>query len=558
MNWRYSLVFGVFVVAFLLVFSRLFYWQVIRAEELSLMGQMQYGRNIVIMPKRGEIKTSDGFPIATQKISYLVYANPKNIKELDKNKVSRLLSSILDTDVASISGLLNRNLLWVSLGIVGKEKKDEIEKFKLDGIDFEQHFSRFYPEASTAAHLVGFVGKDNEGEDKGYFGLEGFYNRQLRGKPGILRQINDAMGRPIIAKMSSDEDKIDGRSLNLHIDRVIQFIVEKKLKYGIDKYGASGGMIAVINPKTGGILAMSAFPAFDQKNYDEYRDELFKNPFITSLYEPGSTFKSLIMASAIDAGLVRPDTKCPICSAPITIGEYEIKTWNNKYIKNITMTEVIKHSDNTGMVYVSRVMGLKNMMIYFKKFGIGDITGIDLQGEVSPIARKNWYPIDIATASFGQGISMTPLELLVGFSAIANEGKRMEPHIVASIDTADGKNILIPPKEINAPISSRTARIMTEMLVNAVNNGEAKWAKPKGYRIAGKTGTSQIPIAGHYDVSKTIASFIGFAPADDPKFAMLVILDRPTTSIYGADTAAPIFFSIARDIFNHYGIMPKE
>ena len=229
-------------------------------------------------------------------------------------------------------------------------------------------------------------------------------------------------------------------------------------------------------------------------------------------------------------------------------------------MKNITMVETIVRSDNTGMVFVSQSLGLDKMLDYLEKFGIGNTTGIDLQGEVAPAIRDRnyWYPIDVATAGFGQGISVTPIQLLSGFSAIANGGKRMEPHVVSAIETSDKKRIAIEPKVLSNPISETTAKVMTEILVNAVDKGEAKWAKPKGYRIAGKTGTAQIPIAGHYDTDKTIASFMGFAPADDPKFVMLVIVDRPTTSIYGSETAAPIFFDIAKDILTYYNIAPIE
>jgi cell division protein FtsI/penicillin-binding protein 2 len=212
------------------------------------------------------------------------------------------------------------------------------------------------------------------------------------------------------------------------------------------------------------------------------------------------------------------------------------------------------------MVYVSQKLGLDRMVSYLDKFGVRDLTGIDLQGEVAPNIREkeNWYPIDLATASFGQGISMTPIELLTAFSAIANNGKRMEPHVVSRIVTADGKNIDIQPKVLSNPVSEKAAKITTEMMVNAVDNGEAKFARLKGYRIAGKTGTAQIAVAGHYDATKTIASFVGFAPADDPRFLMLVIIDRPTSSIYGAETAAPIFFNVAKNILTYYGIPPSE
>jgi cell division protein FtsI/penicillin-binding protein 2 len=266
------------------------------------------------------------------------------------------------------------------------------------------------------------------------------------------------------------------------------------------------------------------------------------------------------MASGLDSEVVKPETKCPICSGPIEIGGYEIKTWNDKYYKDITMIETVRLSDNTGMVFVGKSLGLDKMISYLSKFGIGEATGVDLQGETAaPLhPRNSWYPIDLATTSFGQGISVTPMQLLSAFSALANDGKRMEPHLVLKIITAEGQEIDIKPKVLSTAISSGTAKAMAEILVNAVNFGEAKWARVKGYRIAGKTGTAQIPIAGHYDPNKTIASFIGFAPADNPKFSMLVIVNQPTTSIYGADTAAPVFFDIARDLFAYYGIPPSE
>ncbi|MEK7499518.1 MAG: penicillin-binding protein 2, partial [Patescibacteria group bacterium] len=376
----------------------------------------------------------------------------------------------------------------------------------------------------------------------------------MRGKTVTTIKIRDAFGKPIVSAQDEHISGQKGRSLVLNIDRVVQYLVEKKLKEGVEKYGALGGMVGIIEPKTGNIIALASYPSFDPRSYQEYSYDLYKNPFITNVYEPGSTFKALVMAAGLDAKKVKADTKCPICAEPIEIGGYHIRTWNNEYRENISMLDVIIHSDNTGMVYVAKKLGLDTMLNYFHKFGIGELTGIDLQGEVTAPLRDTWYPIDLATAGFGQGISVTPIELLSAFSAIANGGVRMEPHIVAKIETEDGESLHIEPKVLSQPISAQAAKVMTEMLVNAVNKGEAKFTKAKGYRIAGKTGTAQIPIAGHYDPHKTIASFIGFGPADDPKFAMLVVVDRPTTSIYGAETAAPIFFSIAKDLLTDQSI----
>lgn len=558
MIWRYRVTLFLLLAAFGLVIVRLFYWQIVKASDLSLLGQSQYGRIIKVLPERGEIKTSDNFSIVTNRISYLVFANPKEIKNKAKN--SLILAQALGVNRASISAQLSLDRFWVPLkSQVTTEDKEKISKLNLPGIGFEKQYTRYYPEASMAAHLLGFVGKDEIGQDKGYFGIEGYYDRLLKGKEGVAVQIHDALGRPILSRANENSKEAKGSNLILNINRSIQFIAEEKLKKGIEQYGASGGLVGIMDPKTGNILALSSFPSFLPSDFQDYKPNLYKNPFVSSLYEPGSTFKPLVMSSALDSNLVTPETKCPICSGPVSISGFELHTWNNKYNKDINMVQVIQHSDNIGMVFVAQKLGAERMINYLDKFGIGDLTGMDLQGEVSqPLAQKDsWYPVDLATKGFGQGVSVTPIELLSAFSAIANKGIRMEPHVVGKVETFDGKISKIPPKILGRPISQQTAKIMTEILVNAVNKGEVSWTRLKSYRIAGKTGTASIPVKGHYEPNQTIASFIGFAPSDNPKFVMLVILDRPTASIYGAETAAPIFFDISSDLLHYFGVAPQ-
>ncbi len=557
MSWRFKFTFGVILLLFFLVISRLFYWQFVKAAELSALGQLQYGSTVKLTPQRGEIRMSDGFPVATNKISYLVFANPKEISK--KEETTLALSGILDMDQASISADLSLDKYWVALKTgIDQPTKDKIDKLNLAGIGFEKQYSRFYPEASMAAQLLGFVGKDENGDDQGYFGLEGYYDRLLKGKAGTAIQVHDAMGRPILSKINENSGEIEGSNLILSIDRSIQFLAEEKLKEGIEKYGAQSGMVGVMDPKTGKILAMASFPSFDPRDFQDYPETLYKDPFISDLYEPGSTFKPIVMSAALNDKVITPTTQCTICSGPVPVGGYSIHTWNDKYYPNINMIEVIQHSDNTGMVFVSQKLGLDKMLKGLASFGIGDTTGVDLQGEVSsPLKPKNdWYAVDVATSAFGQGISVTPIEILDAIGAIANGGKRMEPHVVSGVEAPDGSVVGISPRVIDNPITPETAKVMTEIMVNAVNKGEAQWARLKGYRIAGKTGTASIPIAGHYDPTQTIASFVGFAPADNPKFVMLVIINRPTSSIYGAETAAPVFFDIAKGILTYYGIAP--
>lgn len=557
---RYRIVLAFFTLIFGVIVLRLFYWQIVKADELRKIGEVQYGQSIKIEPTRGEIETSDGFPIAANKISYLIYANPKVIK--DKISTSRELARVLEIEEASISAQLSQDLYWVPIKRgIDSSLKEKVEISKIPGVGFEQEFERFYPEASMAANLLGFVGKDEDGSSKGYFGVEGYYDRLLRGKTGSALQIHDALGRPILARVDNEESfGTDGSSLILNINRSIQFLVEKKLKEGIERYGAAGGMVGIMEPKTGEIIALAAFPTFDPKKYQEHSADNYKNPFISNLYEPGSTFKPLVMSAVFNEKLLTPSSRCPICSGPISVGGYDLHTWNDKYYPNSTMLEVIQHSDNTGMVYTAQKLGLSRMIKYLDRFGIGKITGIDLEGETAPVIKpkESWYEVDLATTGFGQGISITPIELLTAFSGIANNGVMMEPHVVSGVRDLDGKVNKIKPKELGRPIDQTTSKVISEVLVNAVNKGEAQWARIKGYRVAGKTGTASIPVEGHYDPNKTIASFIGFAPAQNPKFVMLVILDRPTARIYGAETAAPIFFGIAQELFTYFGISSDE
>jgi cell division protein FtsI/penicillin-binding protein 2 len=264
------------------------------------------------------------------------------------------------------------------------------------------------------------------------------------------------------------------------------------------------------------------------------------------------------MAAAIDSNSVSLNETCNLCAGPRTIADYTIQTWNEKYYPDSSMSDIIVHSDNVGMVYVAEKLGVNRFFDYLQKFGLLQKTNIDLQGEVSGkiLPKTDWHSIDLATASFGQGIAFTPIQVLSAVSSIANKGEIFQPQVVAKVQEL--KPIEIKPISAFRPISAKTAGIITQMMVEAVEKGEAKWAKPKGYQIAGKTGTAQIPIAGHYDPEKTIASFVGFAPAENPAFVMLVTLNEPKTSVWGSETAAPLWFSIAQDIFRLKKIAPNQ
>lgn len=557
-SYRLLGIFLVFAFLFAATILKLFFWQVVEAKGLAQLERDQSSQSLVSTARRGDILFKDKFPLATNKVSYLLYANPKQVDNV--SKYVNELSPILSVDPASLSASLSQDLFWVRLkSRLDAEKKEEIDALKLNALGTTVQTQRYYPEASIAAHLVGFVGKNTDGIDTGYFGLEGYYNGQLQGRPGRIYIVKDALGNPILTDVR-EEKKIDGRNLVLSVDRTIQFIIDRELKKAIEKYNAEGGSVILMNPNTGKILGMASYPKFDPEKYYEYDGDLYRSPLVSSLYEPGSTFKVLVMGAAIDKGLVTPDTRCDICGGAVQIGEYKIQTWDNKYFPNTSMTDVIEHSDNTGMVFVGRKLGVDGISEYLKKYGFGELTNIDLQGEISGSLRpkSTWGEIDLATSSFGQGISVTPIQLLSAVSSIANGGNLMKPSLVSSIITEDGREIEIKPEVRRRTLSEKTAKLVTWMMVAAVEKGEAKWTKIPNFSVAGKTGTAQVPINGHYDPNQTIASFVGFFPAEKPQIAMLTLLNKPKTSIYGADTAAPLFFTIARDLIQYYNIQPSS
>ena len=542
-----------------MVVGRLFYWQILSWELLQGLAESQTATSLSIPARRGLIFAADSSPLVMNQKAFLVYGEPKQIK--NTKEVSQILAKELHIPLATVSAKLeDSSRVWVSIASKVDDKKVEILKnSKLEGVGFIEEAKRYYPEASMAAHLLGFVGKNAKGDDQGYFGLEGYYDEQLRGRAGVYRQEKDAKGNPILTGKLEEIPPENGRDLYLTIDKTVQFIAEQKLKEGIEKYGAKGGSVVVMDPYTGGILAMASYPSYDPGEFSKYPGEFYQNPAIASSYEPGSTFKVLVMGAALNEDKVKPETKYNE-EGPIEIGEFTIKTWNQEYHGEITLTQVLEYSSNVGMVFVGKQLGAENLLKYIENLGFGSPTEVDLQEEFSPPLRqkKKWTEIDYATASFGQGIAMTPLQMVRAVAAIANGGNLVRPYLVKSIRVNDNKVINISPKVERVVFRRDVAAMVTEMMASSVENGETKFLKPLGFRIAGKTGTAQIPIQGHYDTEKTIASFVGFAPTRRPKFVMLVTVREPTTSPWGSETAAPMFFSIAKELFTYYGISPSD
>lgn len=534
---------------------------------MAAQARGQYEVGTKLEANRGSIMASDKTYLVAKSKSWLVTANQAEIKK-DPTEVANKLAPLLitqdekvETEELRLKELLSKkDAVWIPLKHkVADEAKKNIDALQLPGIGFEEEESRSYPEASTAAHLLGFVGKNKEGEDTGYFGLEGYYDLALAGKPGFLSSEKDARGAPIFLGKDRQASAVGGINLVTHIDKGIAILAEQKLKEGIEKYGAKGGSVIITDPKNGAIIASSSYPAYDPGKYSDFTNDLFRDPVVADVFEPGSVFKVIIMAAALDAGVVEPQTKCDICQGPLRVDKYLIETWNKEYRPDSTMVDVIVHSDNVGMTFVGQKLGAEKLFDYLEKFGVGEKTGIDLQGEAfAKLRDKNsWSVVDVATISFGQGVAVTPIQMVRAVGAIANQGVILIPQVVDKLES-DGWDQEIKPAKGERIISEDAANKITAMMVEAARSGESKWTYLRGFNVAGKTGTAQIPIAGHYDAEKTIASFIGFAPANNPKFLMLVTLREPTSSPWASETAAPLWYSIAKDLFLHYGIQPKD
>lgn len=558
-----------FFLAFLVIFFRLAYWQVWKHNELTQVAAQQYESRQTLESARGAILDAHGRVIAGNEERYTLFAEPPQLSA-PANQVAELLFPILKESIdptpaqASDSAWLKEqelslreNLLnqlshsqrrWVPLAHrLSRDQQKQIQALNIRGLGFDAHSYRAYPDASVSAHLLGFVGKDTQGRDQGYFGLEGFYDLELKGREGLLEQQQTARGLPIAFGKSKELSQQMGRNLTLTIDKTLQYQVEQELRKGVERYQAVSGEVIIMEPQTGAILAMAAYPSYDPQRFLDYDPKLYRNPIVSELYEPGSTLKILTMAAGVEDGKISAQTPCPRCSGPRVISGFSIKTWNQQYIPNISMQDALAKSDNTAMVYIQEELGKDRFVEWLKTFGLGEKTGVDLQGEAQFEIRepKDWRVIDAATASFGQGVATTSLNLVRAAAAIANGGKLMQPYVVQSVEE-DGETVEVKPRVIREVLSPETTQAVTEMMVYSAQQGDSKWTTTRDVTVAGKTGTAQIAENGKYLEDKTIASFIGFAPAENPKFVMLVKLREPNSSQWGSETAAPLWYKIMK------------
>ena len=544
------------------ILGKLFFIQILNYEYWKALAQGQQKFFAQIQGERGEIffqgrnKERHLYTLASNKNWELVYISPEEISARGQSpeKTAQSLSQILNLDESLVLEKIKKSDSLYEL-LKSKLTQEEIEllkKLNLPGVYLGSEIVRYYPQETLASQVIGFLGGDNVGQ----YGVEGYYNDLLKGSEGFQEGEKAAYG--YLVKTTSVPVK-RGSDLILTLDYNIQFVAEKLLKEAKENLEIESAQIIVGDPNTGKILALANFPNFDPNQYGKEENlEIFQNSAIQKLFEPGSVFKPITMAAALDTGAITPQT---IYTDPgiIKIGGWPIYNYDQKtYPGEITMTEVLEKSINTGAVFAERQIPHQTFLDYIEKFGLFEPTGIDLEGEVfsTNLNLKKGYEVNFATASFGQGIEITPIQLFRAFSAISNGGKLIKPYLLESSSFEDSSDEILGEQII----SQKTAAQLTTMLVSVVENGFGKLAKIPGYYIAGKTGTAQVPFSAlKIDKSgyseKTVQTFVGFAPAFNPRFLILVKLDSPKarTAEY---SATPIFGELAKYIIDYYQIPP--
>ncbi len=541
----------------LVLIGRLFYIQVLNGQLYKALAQGQQNLFLEFQGKRGDILVQDArgnsYIIATTKEQTLCFLNKE--KPGWQNHISEiaLVLSIPKEELQKQIESSNSKRVLLTSDCSGQKLK-KLKAFGPDFLEFESKFIRTYPQGIFSSDLLGFVG----GEGKGQYGLEGFYDQVLKNDLSLIFSERNPWGFSWNITQNKKKAKAN---LVLTIDYNVQIIAEKLLKENVEKFKAIGGQIIVINPINGQIIALADYPTFDPNFYFKVKDQqVFKNGALQELFEPGSVFKPIVIAAGLETGKITPETSYED-KGFVKIGSYTIYNYDNRVYGIQTMRQVLEKSINTGAVFAQKQVGAETFLHYLKEFGFLEPSGIDLQGEIySQNANlKTLRDINLATASFGQGIAITPIQLVRAFSAIANGGKLITPYVVKYIEE-DGLKKEPQFLEERNVISKETSRVLTSMLLGVVEEGFGKGARIPGYYIAGKTGTAQVPWTslgqnkpGYSD--KTIQSFIGFFPAFDPKFLILVKLDHPQTKT-AEYSSAPVFKELAEYLIKYYLIPP--
>lgn len=564
-NWRiYFFIFSAFAFSSV-IFLRLYSLQVAAYSKYRMIAENQHKIFETLSPERGSIYLQDQkdlFPLAVNEERQMAYAIPKEIE--NREETAKKLSSILELDEGAVREKISdeNDVFEILKHKLNGEEIEKIKELGAKGIHLTPEKFRLYPGGELACHVVGFVGSDGK-ENVGRYGLEFNFEKELSGEKGNMVQERDSRGGWISIGDREIQPAKDGKTMVLTINNTVQYEVENILRETVEKHGAENGTAIVMEPETGKILAMANFPSFNPNEYGKVEDmSLFVNNAVNTPYECGSVFKTITIAAGIDDGKISPETEY-IDTGLIKEAGYDIKNSDEKSYGRQTMTQVLEKSLNTGAIYAEKLVGNKKFADYIKNFGFGEKTGVDLPFESSGNVKSLDYlkrNINFYTASFGQGITVTPLQLLNAYSAIANGGKLMKPQIVDKIVYGDGRTEEIKPEEMRRVISEDSSKLVGKMLRSVVANGHGKRADVPGHLVGGKTGTAQVAKVGSrgYEEGITIGTFAGYAPIEEPKFSVLVKIYNPKDVQWAESTAAPAFGKIMKFLLEYYKVEPTE
>jgi len=545
---RFSLIFLFCLFGLFIFVIKLISIQVFKSSYLSTLAEKQHNYFVELEPKRGGIYDRRLRPLAVNVAAYSLYAKPRQMTATMKKMAVEELNETLGLDKGYLENRFSRNkyFVWIARKL-SFPVAEKIKALKIDGLDFIKESQRYYPDQSLAAHLIGFAGMDN----KGLEGLELKYDHYLQGEYGLSQIIRDAHNRELLIERGFIPPK-NGFDLVLTIDETIQYIAERALQEGFEKHHAQGAMIIVIDPKTGEILALANRPTFDLSTFSASSTESRRNRAVVDMYEPGSVFKIVTAAAALEENKVKESDPFFCEYGEYKVGGHILHDHTKHGV--LTFQQVIELSSNIGTTKIAQFLGAATVYKYAKLFRFGSPTGINLLGEVRGVLKdpRQWSKTSISAVPIGQEVTVTALQLVCAIAAIANDGVYMQPLVVKYIRDQEGQVIKeFTPQVLAKVISPETAKRLRQILKGAVDNGTGKMAKIEEASVGGKTGTAQKVVNGQYSHDKFYASFIGFAPAENSKIAVVVVVDEPHPSYYGGTVAAPIFRKVTEDVLKY-------
>ena len=554
LRFRIRILGSIMYALFFLMAGKAVYYQVFLKEWLADKAMSQYEKVDVVSGKRGNIYDAGNRKMAVSIDVVSVGMHPKQIR--DVRATIKSLTEILHIDRRELINNLysTKPFVWIKRQITPKESK-MLADLNLPGIVLKPEFSRFYPNKFLGAQVVGFCGLDGRGIE----GVEYYYNTHLQGSEDRVKVLKDALGRRFESEKTTVTDS-DGNNLILTVDGAIQYITEKALEKAVTGFSAKSGMAIVMNPRTGGILALAHYPSYNPNAFREYSKGDLRNRALTDPFEPGSTMKIFSVAAAIESGICKPTTVFNCENGAYNVGGSVVHDTHSYGM--LTVQEIIKYSSNIGAIKVGQAVGAEILYKNLRKFGFGEKTGIDCAGETTGVLAPytKWRKIDAGTIAFGQGISVSAIQLITATSAIANGGILMKPYLVQAVTDANGQVIKkIEPTPVRRAISTETARTVRQMMKEVITTGGTGVnAALDGYTVCGKTGTAQKIVNGAYARGKYVSSFIGFVPADYPEAVILVVVDEPQKRYYGGTVAAPAFKNIALETLGYLNISPQN